>query len=232
MEQNKKCFILYLSLYKPLQRLTMEQRGEVFTAIFEYLLHGTVPTSSKEVSLFFDFMQTFFDEAQEKYQKKCEKSQKAAQMRWHKDEVDAQNADACVGIFENANSQDAMPNKEKIRKDKRQEDKKREELIKESKNPTKKENKKEKSTSHFVKPTIAEIEAYCRSRNNRVNAEQFFNFYEAKGWMLGKNHIKNWKCCVHTWEQRSPNYVPVADREKAEELSPEEAVNFLIGGTK
>ena len=57
-------------------------------------------------------------------------------------------------------------------------------------------------TKRFVKPTVEEVAAYCRERNNGVNAQQFVDFYEAKGWMIGQNHMKEWKAAVRTWEQR------------------------------
>lgn len=53
----------------------------------------------------------------------------------------------------------------------------------------------------FVKPTIPEIEEYCRQRQNDVDAEKFFYHYESKGWMIGKSPMKDWKATVHTWEK-------------------------------
>lgn len=55
----------------------------------------------------------------------------------------------------------------------------------------------------FQKPSIAEIQDYCTERKNFVNPQQFFDFYESNGWMVGKNKMKDWKACVRTWEQRS-----------------------------
>lgn len=52
----------------------------------------------------------------------------------------------------------------------------------------------------FKKPTIDEIEAYCKERSNNVNANRFYDFYESKGWMVGKNKMKDWKASVRTWE--------------------------------
>lgn len=63
----------------------------------------------------------------------------------------------------------------------------------------KKENIKRKS---FVKPTIEEIQSYCLERNNGINAEAFYDFYESKDWYVGKNKMKDWKACVRTWEKR------------------------------
>ena len=65
----------------------------------------------------------------------------------------------------------------------------------------KKESKK-KSAKRFVAPSVEEVKQYCLERKNSVNPEQFVNFYAAKGWMVGKNKMKDWKACVRTWEQR------------------------------
>jgi DNA-binding PadR family transcriptional regulator len=57
--------------------------------------------------------------------------------------------------------------------------------------------------TRFIPPTIHEVDAYCRERGNNINAEAFIDFYESKGWMVGKNKMKDWKACVRTWEQRN-----------------------------
>ena len=64
-----------------------------------------------------------------------------------------------------------------------------------------KENIKRKR--NFIKPTIEEIEEYCSERNNGINANAFYDFYESKDWYVGKNKMKDWKACVRTWEQRN-----------------------------
>ena len=58
------------------------------------------------------------------------------------------------------------------------------------------------TNKHFNKPTILEVENYCKVRNNNVDAEAFIAFYESKGWMIGKNKMKDWKQAIITWEKR------------------------------
>ena len=53
----------------------------------------------------------------------------------------------------------------------------------------------------FVPPTAEEVGAYCTERGNSVDAEAFVDFYASKGWMIGKNKMKDWKAAVRTWEQ-------------------------------
>ena len=61
------------------------------------------------------------------------------------------------------------------------------------------ENIQEKS-SHFIPPTLTEVKIYCQERNNGVNPEKWFNFYQAKNWMIGKNKMIDWRAAVRTWE--------------------------------
>lgn len=60
-----------------------------------------------------------------------------------------------------------------------------------------------RKSSRFVAPTVEEVKAYCDERNNGIDPNKFIDYYEARGWMLGKNHIKDWKACVRTWERNS-----------------------------
>lgn len=57
----------------------------------------------------------------------------------------------------------------------------------------------------FEKPTVEEVRAYCRERNNGINADSFVDFYESKGWLIGKNKMKDWKAAVRTWERSRKN---------------------------
>ena len=59
------------------------------------------------------------------------------------------------------------------------------------------------SCKRFVKPTLEEVEEYCLNRKNNIDAQQFIDFYESKGWKVGNQSMKDWKACVRTWEQRN-----------------------------
>ena len=43
----------------------------------------------------------------------------------------------------------------------------------------------------FKKPDVNEISDYCKERNNGLDAETFFDFYESKDWKVGKNKMKD-----------------------------------------
>ena len=59
-----------------------------------------------------------------------------------------------------------------------------------------------KKSKKFIKPTIEEIREYCQERKNNVNAQYFYDYYEANGWKVGKNPMKDWKATVRNWERR------------------------------
>jgi len=53
----------------------------------------------------------------------------------------------------------------------------------------------------FIPPTLEEVAEYCKQRNNSVDPQKWYDFYSAKGWMIGKNKMKDWKAAVRTWEK-------------------------------
>ncbi len=62
------------------------------------------------------------------------------------------------------------------------------------------ESDKPKRT-RFVPPTLEEVQAYCKERNNNVDAEHFINYYTSNGWQVGRNKMKDWKAAIRTWEK-------------------------------
>lgn len=63
-----------------------------------------------------------------------------------------------------------------------------------------------KKSSRFKKPTVEETRAYCIERGNTVDPQQFFDYYEANGWMVGKSHMKDWKSAVRNWERNQGKF--------------------------
>ena len=68
------------------------------------------------------------------------------------------------------------------------------------KNSIKKESAVTRNTK-FVKPTVEQVKAYCQERKNLVDANRFVDYYEANGWKVGRNSMKDWKAAVRTWER-------------------------------
>jgi hypothetical protein len=49
-------------------------------------------------------------------------------------------------------------------------------------------------------PTPDEVTAYAESIGFKLNGEQFCDFYESKGWKIGKSPMVSWKAAVRTWK--------------------------------
>lgn len=64
------------------------------------------------------------------------------------------------------------------------------------------DSKVETRARRFTPPTLEEVEAYVREHSASVDAQKFIDFYTSKGWMIGKNQMKDWKAAVRTWENR------------------------------
>lgn len=66
--------------------------------------------------------------------------------------------------------------------------------------------RKKSTPKRFAPPSLDEVRTYCKQRNSSVDAERFFDYFEASGWVDSKgNHVRNWKQKVITWEGREQN---------------------------
>ena len=159
-----------------------------------------VRSDEKTVSLILDhffyydsgkWRHTRCDEEIERFQDRSSKASKAAKSRWgNADAMRTQcerNANASV---EHANASILDANQEPVTSN--------QELI------DTKGRERGKTAKRFVPPTVDEVRQYCQERSNTVQPERFVNFYEAKGWMVGKNKMRDWKAAVRTWESKQP----------------------------
>lgn len=53
----------------------------------------------------------------------------------------------------------------------------------------------------FTPPSVDQVMEYCQERKNNVDPQTFVDFYESKGWLIGKTKMKDWKAAVRTWEK-------------------------------
>ena len=67
----------------------------------------------------------------------------------------------------------------------------------------------------FTVPSVDEVEAYCNERDNGINPQAFVDFYETRGWKVGKEKMKDWKAAIRTWENNKK------EREQAQKPTSE-----------
>lgn len=95
-----------------------------------------------------------------------------------------------------------------------------------------KENNKKKN---FVKPTIEEIENYINENNLNVNAQNFYDYYESNGWMVGHNHMKSYQATLRRWSRTnkdisSPSWINKEIKKQETTKEELEELNKLLEG--
>ncbi len=74
----------------------------------------------------------------------------------------------------------------------------------------------------FSKPTIEELEFYCKENSLKVDCNYFYDYYESNGWTVGKSKMKDWKATLRNWNRRN-----------LKEENPDEIVSTeIINGVK
>lgn len=92
--------------------------------------------------------------------------------------------------------------------------------------------KKKVKKKTFIKPTVEEIKKYCEERNNGIDAEYFFEYYEARDWLVKNKPMISWKASVITWEKnnrkQSSKSTVVQEKPKTPECVSEEDWEEII----
>jgi hypothetical protein len=176
-------FVLFQEQEEVIKKLSDEQAGKLYKAIFVYNRTGEAPELDFMLELIFTPIKQQLDRSTEKWEKTCQKRSeagiKSGESRRNKTNKCSEKGTKRTNVhFVEHNERDPDPDpelKEKI-------------------------NKKEKS---FIKPSIEEIKKYCLVRKNDICPEAFFDFYESNGWIIGKNKMEDWQAAVRNWERNS-----------------------------
>lgn len=75
--------------------------------------------------------------------------------------------------------------------------------------------------ARFVPPSLSEVEAYALEKGAPEEASTFWNFYESKNWMVGKNKMQKWRNAFSGWlSRRQRNQISNTYRHEATDNSP------------
>lgn len=189
MAENRTQFTFYESFFKAISRIRKAaDRAAAYDAICAYALYGETPDMERLAdasAIAFELSKPNLDASR----KKAKSGKKGGE-----------NGKQTASKTE-ANGKQTASKKENEKENKKEKEKEDECL---------KENIKEKAdkpprATRFTPPTLEEVKSYCEERGNSVDPERFFDFYSSKGWMVGKNRMKDWKAAVRNWERDSEN---------------------------
>ena len=66
---------------------------------------------------------------------------------------------------------------------------------------TNKSNTKVIHMRYMIPPTIEMVEDYINEHGYNVNAHSFMDFYDSKGWLVGRTKMKDWQAAVRNWSR-------------------------------
>ena len=84
---------------------------------------------------------------------------------------------------------------------------------------------RDKNNKRFIKPSVKDIADYCNNNNYNIDAERFYDYYESKGWKVGKAPMKDWKAAVRMWSRNNKQENKMPDftlKKKERKLSAED----------
>ncbi len=177
----------YYSYRKKLEKLSDQEVGRLVRSLLEYGETGETEELAGRESIAFDFIADDINRAKAAYEERCAKNQRNIEKRY------ARQDDTTVydGIRTNTNVCETYQTKDKTKTKDKPKD-----------NSLPPNGVSDTRAKRFTPPTLDDVSAYIRERGSNVDAQRFLDFYTAKGWMVGKNRMKDWKAAVRTWEKR------------------------------
>ena len=199
---------LYHSYLKSVEPLNDAERGRVFTACLTYSMTGAEPDLRGNERFVWPTIREQIDRDTKKYSDFCKKQQENIRKRW-----DTTVYDGTSGIPD-----DTKHTKEK--------EKEKENILS---SPNVEDSiARTPARKRFTPPTLAEVTAYCRERQNAVDPQRFIDYYTARGWKLNKTSMKDWKAAVRTWEGKQRDSA-TAQRSSLDETRA--VLRRIAGGT-
>lgn len=182
--EKKNSFVLYTDYRRQFDLLTDAELGQLIRAVMDYVETGQPPDLPAGPQMAFAFISAQIDRDMKKYQEVVEK-RRAAGSAGGKQK--ASNAKQNMASVANANTcKQTLHDNDHV-----------------NENDIKKKDTKVSKEKSFIPPSVENVREYCQEGGYRVDAECFVNFYESKGWMVGKNRMKDWKAAVRNWARNN-----------------------------
>lgn len=184
MAKDKKSFILYCDQQGVFNMLPDEQAGKLIKHIFAYVNDENPESEDLLLTIAFEAIKTQLKRDLKKYEsyidKQKENGKKGGRPKTQPFLYETQKTQAFFQKPKKADNVNVNVNENVIIK----------------------ENIKEKPV-RFTPPTADEVKAYMLEQGMDDLSQKWLAFYEAKGWLIGKNKMKDWKAAVRTWKTTS-----------------------------
>lgn len=217
--EKKNSFVLYLNALEQWEMLSDEQAGKLVKALFKYADTGEkLQTEDGMLRMAFSFITAQMDRDSEKYAKTCEKRRNSIKKRWENNNTKNTNVYTCIQNDSNVTDNDNDNVNDNENENDNDNDTHSDTLCVCSNNikaetavSDSHEKPSHEKSEVFIRPSVEEVRKYCKERKNKIDPQRFVDYYDSKGWMLGKSHMKDWKAAVRCWESSSVRDAPPPD---------------------
>ena len=210
---GKPGVMFYFEVRPCLNRLSREEKGDLFEAILDYGQYGLLPELNGMAGVAWDFLQPKLDRDNERYGVVTKKRAYAAYSKhaaergnrilsyeeWEQNPqpesanactCTSDDANACTCTFEGANGCQTTNYKQQTTNNK----------LQTADNILQQENLGPAATpTPFSPPDRETVLAYCQDQGLLMDVDSFLDYYTANGWMLGRSPMKNWQAAVRRW---------------------------------
>ena len=222
---ERKSFILYLNSIEQWEMLSNEQSGILIKALLQYCKTGEkLETSDGMLKMAFSFLAGQIERDGLKFDETCEKRRQAINKRWSKNK-NSSDTNECKCIQKNTNDSDN--DNDNVNENDNDNDNVNEndnDNDNESDNDNDNDNNIRTGSTHsrhsnvFIKPSLAEVKAYCEERSNNIDPNRFIDYYDANGWTIHGSPMKDWKAVIRRWEKTGLDKKPGVDVTKYEQF--------------
>ena len=176
----REYFCAYHSMLDATRKLSEAECGRLFRSLLAYSQGRTelINLHGRE-EIVFDIYSQQIDREIERYEQTCERNRANVTSRYQSLPVVTTGYDPIQGKGED--------------KDKGKDEDK---------------GKRERSAraKRFTPPKLEDVKAYAAEKgwtSAQFNAERFVDFYASKGWMVGRDTMKDWRAAARGWVSRS-----------------------------
>lgn len=187
-----------------MERLTMEQRGLLITAIMLYEDRGELPEMDAVTGLAFDWIRADLDDNRKKYEEQCRKNAENAAKK-------ATATDRKRPLPTASETQRPLPTASEPERNALDSDSECDSDFENDIEPEKKRENREKKP-RFSPPSLDQVTEECKAKGYTFDPEHFISYYESNGWKVGRNPMKNWKAAARNWQARENKDSPKPEK--------------------
>lgn len=192
MNNQRKSFVYYNDWAEQLLTLPDELRLKIDDAVKRFVLYGEEPTDEQVLYSMFGLMRTQLQRDEQRYEEVCAINRRNGQRGGLATATNRHQSQATATNRKRSGANQADNNNDNRNKNNN------------DKIDNNRATPQPQTAKRFSPPSVVEVEIYIKEMGyTNVDAQQFCDYYNSNGWMVGKNKMKSWQSAVRMWEHRA-----------------------------